>query len=269
MTNIESLIPELNNLRSEIKVHLAISNRNRYEPLYAFINNEFKTWQEYQTKQNFNKRFILSLIYYRPNDWLYAGVHENLGSKKISDRHFDYETNLLDIQKDLIGRLIITFPKKFRASYIHYSKYYKDFEISELFKNRVTIEPFPGYENVVVTYDYLRTVFEKNDKSWSTALTSVYGVYLITDKSNGKMYVGSAYGKDSLWSRWSNYISNGHGGNKKLKELIEQVGTGCLSDFQFSILEIFSKATSKDEIINRESLWKNMLQTRTFGYNDN
>ena len=28
------------------------------------------------------------------------------------------------------------------------------------------------------------------------------------------MYVGSAYGKDSIWNRWKNYIEKDHGGNK-------------------------------------------------------
>lgn len=269
MTNIEALIPELKKIRNEVKVHLAFSKRDRYEPLNAFIKNDFKTWQEYQTKKNFNKRFILSLIYYRQNEWLFAGIYESLGSKKKSERHFEYSTKLLDIKKELIGRLIISFTKTFRASYIHYSKYYKDFKISELMKDRITIEPFPGYENVLVKYDFLKTVFENNDKSWNTALKSVYGIYLITDKSNGKMYVGSAYGKYSIWNRWNNYIKNGHGGNKKLKDLIGLNGENYLNNFQFSILEIFSKSMSKDEIINRESHWKRILLTREFGYNDN
>ncbi|MFA4923671.1 MAG: GIY-YIG nuclease family protein [Ignavibacteriaceae bacterium] len=108
-----------------------------------------------------------------------------------------------------------------------------------------------------------------SDKSWKTALTSVYGVYLITDKKNGKMYVGSAYCKDSIWSRWGSYINNGHGGNTRLEQLVIEEGKEYLTNYQFSILEISSKVKSKDEIIKREVHWKEKLLSREFGYNDN
>lgn len=269
MTNIEVLIPELNSMRNEIKVHLAFSTRDKYEPLYALINNKFKEWQEYQTKKNFEKPFILSLIYYRQNDWLFAGIYERISVNQIKDKHFAYKTKLLDIKTELIGRLVINFPKSFRASYIHYSNYYNEFEVSELMKNRITIEPFPGYENVIVDYDYLKSVYDNDDKSWNTALKSVFGIYLIVDKKTGKNYVGSAYGKNSIWSRWNNYIKNGHGGNKKLIQLIKNKEISYCKNYQFSILEIFSKVMSKEEIIKREIHWKKKLLSREFGYNDN
>ncbi|MDP2302551.1 MAG: GIY-YIG nuclease family protein [Ignavibacteria bacterium] len=269
MTNIEILIPKLRSMKKEIKVHLAISERDRYEPLYAFVNNKFKVWQENQTKKNFEKQFILSLIYYRQNEWLFAGIYKSISVKQINEKHYEYDTKLLDIKTELIGRLIINFPKTFRASYIHYYKYYQEFEVSELLKNRITIEPFPGYENVIVDYDYLKSIYDNEDKSWNTALNSVFGIYLIVDKKNGKNYVGSAYGKNSIWSRWNNYIKNGHGGNKKLVKLIQSKGMSYCQNYQFSILEIFSKVMSKDEIIKRESYWKKKLLSREFGYNDN
>jgi len=60
---------------------------------------------------------------------------------------------------------------------------------------------------------------ELND--WKVALSSVYGVYLLTDKNTGKHYVGSAYGSQGsqgIWGRWSDYIYGCHGNNKELKE---------------------------------------------------
>ena len=45
------------------------------------------------------------------------------------------------------------------------------------------------------------------------------GVYLITDTSNGKMYVGSAYGENMILGRWKSYVKTGHGGNEGLKGL--------------------------------------------------
>jgi hypothetical protein len=45
------------------------------------------------------------------------------------------------------------------------------------------------------------------------------GVYLITDISNGKMYVGSAYGENMILGRWESYVKTYHGGNVGLKKL--------------------------------------------------
>ncbi|MEI2420593.1 GIY-YIG nuclease family protein, partial [Arthrospira platensis SPKY2] len=65
-------------------------------------------------------------------------------------------------------------------------------------------------------------MIKEQEKTWKTALSSVKGVYVITDTSNGKLYIGSAYSVESIWHRWSEYTKNGHGGNKQLKALIEQ-----------------------------------------------
>ena len=71
-----------------------------------------------------------------------------------------------------------------------------------------------------------------------------------------------------LLGRWRKYIENGHGGNKKLKELEFDY---IKKYFRYSILEIFKSTTEDSIIINRESWWKENLLTRNekFGYNDN
>ena len=60
------------------------------------------------------------------------------------------------------------------------------------------------------------------NKQWKMMLSNVYGVYLILDTITGQQYIGSAYGKDGLWGRWSNYIHTKHGGNKILIELLKE-----------------------------------------------
>jgi hypothetical protein len=73
-----------------------------------------------------------------------------------------------------------------------------------------------------------------------------------------------------ILQRWRNYVSNGHGGNKELKILVEKNGFDYIKKkFQYSILEIYKNNTSDDLIINRESWWKNALCSREFGYNAN
>ncbi len=98
--------------------------------------------------------------------------------------------------------------------------------------------------------------------SWVSALSSVNGIYLIKDKKVGKLYVGSAYGEDGIFGRWSAYSQNGHGGNKELKDLDP-------TNFEFSILEITPPTSSVDEVIQRENRWKIKLGTREFGLNSN
>ena len=93
---------------------------------------------------------------------------------------------------------------------------------------------------------------------------------MITDKSNGKHYIGSAYGNEMIWNRWSAYVKSYHGGNKGLKPLVEQHGKEYIEqNFHFALLETF-KSTVEDSVIGqRESYWKIVLDTRIHGYNEN
>ena len=74
------------------------------------------------------------------------------------------------------------------------------------------------------------------------ALQNQKAVYLITDRSNGKLYVGSATSDSGmLLQRWANYIDSGHGGNKELIELVNKEGIDYIKrNFQYSILENYN-----------------------------
>ena len=67
-------------------------------------------------------------------------------------------------------------------------------------------------------------------KRWQAKLAEWRGIYYIFDASDGKGYVGSAYGADNLLGRWRNYAASGHGGNRLLRERDPQ-------GFRFTILE--------------------------------
>lgn len=268
MLEFIEIFPELKGHLSSYKVHLAIGVSQNNNPLHAFFRGEFKKWQEWQNKKNFERPKILSLIYYKPNEWIYAGIYKSNSCISV-DNHFEYNTELLDIRKDLIGRLVINFEKTFRASYVQLEKYYDTFFISEIFKEKLSIFPFPGYDKVKIDYNYLKTIIKNEEPSWKTALQYIKGVYLITDKSNGKLYVGSAYGEDAFWTRWCQYIKSGHGGNVDLRKVILEKGSKHAENFIFSILEIRSYKTDDKEIKDREDYWKKILLTREFGYNKN
>jgi len=108
-----------------------------------------------------------------------------------------------------------------------------------------------------------RVIIKEN---WKTALKNQKGVYLITDISNGKMYVGSAYGENMILGRWESYIKTYHGGNVELKKLSNN---HIKTNFRYSILDIFKSTIDDTIIIARENWWKETLLSRKFGYNSN
>ncbi len=60
------LVDVLNISESEYKnykVHLATVGSDGVNPYNKFLLGEFKEWQEYQTKKNFSRKYIISLIY--------------------------------------------------------------------------------------------------------------------------------------------------------------------------------------------------------------
>jgi len=276
--NISQLIPFLNENKKEIKLHCAIGNvkksgGSKFEPLIEFTKGKFKDWQDGQWNKNFEKNYILSLIYINKNEWLFAGIWQSLDVKqeehKSGRTYYKYKTKLLDNGKDLIGKLVVSFEKDFRASYLLLENHINDLLLSEIRKTEYKFDPFPGFSGVHITFDLLKEIINNNESSWQSALSNVKGIYLISDKSNGKLYVGSAYGENAFWQRWSAYMENGHGGNKKLKALIAKNGIKYSDNFMFSILEICNMNTIDDEIIKKESFWKERLLTREYGYNEN
>ncbi|WP_161631198.1 GIY-YIG nuclease family protein [Paenibacillus pinihumi] len=97
-------------------------------------------------------------------------------------------------------------------------------------------------------------------------LSSVAGVYLITDFTNGNQYVGSASGKDGILGRWKNYSTSFHGGNAKLVSLL-QSEPSRYKKFQYSILRALPKSLTRSEVVTYEQKYKQKLGTRAFGLN--
>jgi hypothetical protein len=140
--------------------------------------------------------------------------------------------------------------------------------VHELRAEPLHLEEFPGYKKLDLEWPDLEVIVRLNTTSWRTALSNVAGIYLISDPTAGKLYVGSATGEGGIWSRWCQYVS-GHGNNRELLDLIGRHGRERARSFRFSIPEIADVNASSEEILNRESHWKRIVMTRTYGYNAN
>jgi len=270
MLTLTSVLGIVTSQTGKYKIHFAIGDKSNFktEPLAAYRQGTFKQWQERQSKKNFERDYILSLIYFRPDHWLFGGIYRSNGCEKRGHKYY-YDTELLDIHTDLIARMVIKYKKPFRQSYPLLETCDSSLIVSEILEKPSMIEPFPGYNSVNIGYEDLKTIIKTEEPTWKNALSIMKGVYLIVDKSNGKQYVGSATGEDRIWSRWSSYINNGHGSNVGLKDLIEDQGMEHATNFKFSILEIAGMNIAEDMIVQREQFWKEVLLSKEYGYNNN
>jgi len=254
----------------DFKIHCATGANPT--PLEAFFDGTFRQWQEHQNQKNFKCRQILSLIHLGGARWMFAGMFDVLGvapGKWKSTTCYRYSTSEIAGLDHLTGRAIVEFNKTFRASYLRGKKYANQLSVVAIREQRMTIGEFPGFNSVLLSLTMLKTIVRELNPSWRTALSSIAGVYLIADTSTGKNYVGSAYGGDGIWQRWSAYAATGHGGNKELRALLKQEGTKHAQFFQFTLLEVCDINSSDDYVISRETHWKKALLSREFGLNKN
>lgn len=182
-----------------------------------------------------------------------------------------YRGEELEEYKKYYGRVIVQFHKTFQTQGCYYGTVKDELIVNQILPVVFDGYDFPGYDKVRLSYEQLSIIIKQNKKDWRAALENQKAVYLITDTNNGKLYVGSAtsdYGM--LLQRWSNYVENGHGGNVELRRLVEEKGFEYVQKhFQYSILENYNAKVDDHIILERESWWKDTLQSRKYGYNAN
>lgn len=252
------------------KVHLATGDNP--PPLEAFLDGKFRDWQADQAQRNFQCDQVLSLIHTSADQWLFAGVFAVRGVKPriVRGRHrFWYDTVELPGLDHLTGRAVVEYRRRFRASYLRGDTCSRDLHVAEIRPHRLTVGDFPGYASARLSHQLLCTIVRDSPAAWVSALSHVAGVYLITDRATGKLYVGSAYGDQGIWQRWQQYARTGHGGNRELRAVLREHGADYRRHFQFALLEICDRQASKEHVVNRECHWKDVMCSREFGYNSN
>jgi hypothetical protein len=263
----------------KFKLHLAAYNGNE-QPLDVFARdfNEWIGWNTWRGKKNdFTRDYIFSLIpnYHKTDKYIFGGVF------KITERYDDWEDTEVGYAVEVveefvpfIGRLEIEFHRyagmRGRAFYLE--GYIDDLIVTQIFEKSYQGVDVRGYDNICLDFVTLEMIVTNDKQDWKVALENMKGIYVIVDKSNGKKYIGSAYGESGIWARWKTYVySEGHGYNDELVELIAKNGADyARNNFQLAIIELLSMKADDDFVIHRESFWKNVLQTRgEFGYNKN
>ena len=131
-------------------------------------------------------------------------------------------------------------------------------------------EPFPGHDRINHTLGALEVAVKQDWHDWRGAPQHMKGVYVIHDQETGKPYVGSACGDTGVWARLCQYVDSLHGGNVAFRELVGQKGADyARANLRFALLEFWSMRASDEEVLARESYWKDVLMSRKFGLNRN
>ena len=276
-------VPDLNKTKIKFNMNAGNVEIRAWDLLFKEDETEWEQINAWKTKHpnnNLNHAdYLLAFAQYYPYGpeyFIFGGLYK---IKKIEPEVFDevgYELTLMDDYKEYRKRLIVKLKKPIGRDL--YNRLYKNIqdtlepEVYEIAPN-TKLGHFPGYQNVTLSHPQMQQIILRNEPSWKQALMNVKGVYVITDLSNGKLYIGSASGNtDGIWQRWSDYanIENLTGGNKLLNEIKLDKGKDYIvNNFQYSILEIFDTKTKADIIINRENYWKNVFCTRKYGMNYN
>ncbi|MGL5817745.1 MAG: GIY-YIG nuclease family protein [Phycicoccus sp.] len=230
----------------------------------------FESYQSVQSKDRFSIGGLLAeFVVTEAQKTVFVGIYRvnsvGLCPPGSTDRllslditgHFRYDLTLTDHLADYIDRVVIGWGAGARSWVQRAMTQPKPvLEIVEQYEPR-----FPGFREFVCPINDIPTL----PNGWQQVLRSVKGIYLLVDVDSGQQYVGSAKGADSLFGRWVQYATDGHGGNVSLK----RSATGGRRRYQASVLEVVDENTPDVTIEQIESYWKNKLLSRTFGLNAN
>jgi hypothetical protein len=169
-----------------------------------------------------------------------------------------FDLTATPFRSDWKGKLIVQWPGMERVWCRWASKEKNVFRIVSILQESLLDRDMPDWHQLTVRWKELAVLPQK----WKDALAQWRGIYFILDSSDGKGYVGAAYGRENILGRWTNYSKSGHGGNTRLRSRDPD-------NLRFSILQRVSPDMESDDVQRLEASWKDRLHTREFGLNDN
>ena len=260
--------------QKNVKVRFNIYN-NIEDPIDVYltnkhvVNNQWLFWKNDKTIFRVGD-IVICLVRIKGDFWLLTTIKEVTKDLNITNNIGYIGVEISEFKK-FFGKLVIQFHKNGQYRIVNYNNFKNRLIVNKLLENVYDGDEFPGYNKVSISYTQLNNIVKNNKTDWINALNNQKAVYLLTDCNNGKLYVGSATSSNGmLLSRWKNYLSTCHGGNVKLKKLVNHKGIDYFKrHFKFSIIENYNETVDDKVILTRESYWKDVLKTRDFGYNEN
>ena len=228
-------------------------------------------------------KYIASFIGHKPGRALFVGIYsignatpltldeywqvpEHLEMKKHGMSGFDgtdgrkeilrFDLARMDLYKSWKGKLIVLWPPPERSWWRRSHK--NEISIHAILEESALDSDTRKWNELALAWNQLGVLPQR----LRSKLREWRGIYYIFDKSDNKAYAGSAYGAENLLGRWQNYADSGHGGNALLRGRDPQ-------NFSFSILQLVAPDMEPEEVIKIESTWKERLNTRSHGLNDN
>jgi hypothetical protein len=230
--------------------------------------------------------FVAAFIGREPGRALFVGLYSVKGSRPITRKQFwripanlelksfgmegftekSPRSSILwfdlaptDFYANWKGKLIVGWPGPERSWHRWAHKPENEMPVLSVLDESALDAEMPEWSAIDLTWEKLGVLPAR----WKSAISQWRVIYYIFDTSDGKGYVGSAYGGDNLLGRWKNYAARGHGGNRLLRQRNPK-------HFRFTILERVSPDMDKGDVIRLEATWKDRLHTRhPMGLNDN
>ena len=261
---------ELANVKIKFNQHNGYDDpMDLYRSNPEIINTQWLFWNE-KRRYFYEGQIAVCFLKLSYDMWLLTTIKRVTKDLGISGG-VSFEGKEIEKYKPFFGRVIVQYHKTSMAQGRYFSELQDELVVNQILPDVYDGEDFPGYDKVRLSYAQLEVIIRCGKKDWIAAFSNQKAVYLITDKNTGKLYVGSATSDSGmLLQRWSNYVANGHGGNKELIELVEHEGFDYVKKhFQYAILENYNAKVEDRVILIRESWWKETLQTRVWGYNSN
>jgi hypothetical protein len=195
-------------------------------------------------------KYVASFIGHAPAKALFVGLYEIGASTLITNEQYRNHpakieiaalghTGFTEVERasllwfDLVltefyaswkGKLIVGWPPPERSWWRRAHK--NEISVLAVLEDSALDAAMPAWEQINLTWEQLSILPTR----WKGALSQWRGIYYIFDTSDGKGYVGSAYGQDNLLGRWLNYAVAGHGGNRLLRPREPR-------NFRFTILQ--------------------------------
>ena len=258
------------------KVKFNVNNGNE-EPLMVMTRSydEICGWIAWKKEKDDlpRQRVIAFVRYYTvsQDQWIFAGIYDVTKKSNFSEiqDNVGYDLTIVPEYQNLYGRLVVEYKNYTQQLKRNAENVLPAIKVVEILKKPYNGVEFEGYNNINLSFQELEVIIKNNVDEWKRKLENVTGIYMLMDRSNGKKYIGSAYGQEGIWHRWTSYIYSQNGGNKELLQLDNDY---IKSNFNFTLLEWYALGTDIDFIISRENYWKKVMLSRKengFGYNDN